>query len=63
MPAAQYLKTSGTEATVVLQWVAVTTATEDQWITLLSRNSVGCVVNVCCSCEGLYVKRSWLLHG
>ena len=30
-----------------LQQVSVTTNTRDRWITLLSRNSVGCVVRVC----------------
>ena len=31
----------------LLQQVSVTTNTRDRWITLLSRNSVGCVVRVC----------------
>ena len=30
-----------------LQQVSVTTNTRDRWITLLSRNNVGCVVRVC----------------
>ena len=38
-------------------------ATESQWVTLLSRDSVGCVARVRCSCEGLCVKRSLQLHG